>query len=136
MKGKKENAIQHRLEQLFEDNLNHLAQSIHRKGCTKNYQKVCERIGRLKEKYSKAVIGYHILHTIRTRLKQAGLNYRWETIRKLLSTHGRITTRLNTESGKTIYIRKCSEPEPFPKTIYDVLNLDYLPCKPKKVTIE
>ena len=226
LKGKKENAIQHRLEQLFEDNLNHLAQSIHRKGCTKNYQKVCERIGRLKEKYSKiaqfynisveqkdglatkitwqyikdecdqkfsgsyylrtdrddlsekqiweiytmlteledafrslkseldirpiyhqredrgdahifiAVIGYHILHTIRTRLKQAGLNYRWETIRKLLSTHGRVTTRLKTESGKTIYIRKCSEPEPFPKTIYDVLNLDYLPCKPKKVTIE
>jgi len=36
------------------------------------------------------VIGYHILHTIRTRLKQAGLNYRWETIGKLLSTHGRV----------------------------------------------
>lgn len=203
----------------------HIAESIHKKGCTKNYQKVCERIGRLKEKYSKiakfynitveekdgladkitwqyikdesdqkfsgsyylrtdrsdlsekeiweiytmlteledafralkseldiqplyhqkegrsdahifiTVVGYHILHSIRTRLKQVGLNYRWATIRKLLSTQGRVTTRLETESGKTIYIRKCSEPEPFHKTIYDALNLDYVPCKSKRVTI-
>jgi len=225
LKGKKEKAMQSRLEQLFEDNLKHIAESIHKKGCTKNYQKVCERIGRLKEKYSKiakfynitveekdgladkitwqyikdesdqkfsgsyylrtdrsdlsekeiweiytmlteledafralkseldiqplyhqkegrsdahifiTVVGYHILHSIRTRLKQVGLNYRWATIRKLLSTQGRVTTRLETESGKTIYIRKCSEPEPFHKTIYDALNLDYVPCKSKRVTI-
>jgi hypothetical protein len=225
-KKKKEKAIQSRLQQLFEDQLEHIAESIHKKGCTKKYQKVCERIGRLKEKYTRisrfynvtvkekegladeitwkyfkdeaeqrfsgsyylrtdrgdlsekqiweiyimlneledafrsmkselnmrpichqkenrsdahifiTVVGYHILHSIRTRLKQVGLNYRWSTIRRWLSTHSRVTTQLKTESGKTIYIRKCSKPEYFHKTIYDALGLDYIPCKPKRVTVK
>ncbi len=82
------------------------------------------------------LLAYHILHTIRTRLKQVGLRSRWSTLRELLSTHGRLTTRLNTQSGRTLYIRKCSEPEPFHKTIYDALDLTHVPCKPKKVTVE
>jgi len=40
--------------------LNHLAQSVQRGGCTKNCQKVCERIGRLKEKCSKIAQFYNI----------------------------------------------------------------------------
>lgn len=224
-KQKKEQAMHSRLEQLFEENLKHMAESLHKKGTIKNYQKVCERIGRLKEKYARlapfyvitveekngladkitwqyikeeaeqkfsgsyylrtdrtdlsekqiweiyimlaeledaframkseldirpiyhqkedrseahifiTVIGYHVLHSIRTKLKQLQINCRWATIRKLLSTHGRVTTRLKTQSGKTIYIRKCSEPEPFHTTIYDALNLEHVPCKPKRVAI-
>lgn len=224
-KKKKEKSMQSRLEQLFEDNLKHMAESIHKKGCTKDYQKVCERIGRLKEKYSRiaryyqvvveekdglankisweyikdqsderfsgsyylrtdredlsekqiwdiytmlneiegtfrsmkseleiqpnyhqretrsdahifiTVFAYHILHSIRTRLKQVGINYRWETIRKWLSTHSRVTNRMRNKKGKTIYIRKCSNPEYFHQTIYDGLNLDYIPCKAKKTVI-
>jgi transposase len=225
LKQKKEQAMHRRWEQLFEKNLKHLAESIHKKGCTKNYQKVCERIGRLKEKYARiaqfyvitveekngladkitwqyikeeaeqkfsgsyylrtdrtdlsekqiweiyimlteledaframkseldirpiyhqkedrseahiflTVIAYHILHSICTKLKQLKFNCCWATIKQLLSTHGRVTTRLETQSGKTIYIRKCSEPEPFHKTIYEALNLDHVPCKPKKVAL-
>lgn len=225
-KGKKEKAMQSRLEQLFEDQLQHIAESIHKKGCTKKYQKICERIGRLKEKYARiarfylisvqdkdgladkitwryvknksdqkfsgsyylrtdrtdlsekriwdiysmlteleeafrslkselhirpirhqkqtpsdahifiAVCAYHILHSIRTRLKQTGLGYRWETIREMLSTHTRSTTCLRTQAEKTIYIRKCSQPEAFHTMIYDALNLEHVPCRPTRVIIE
>jgi len=79
-----------------------------------------------------AVLAYHVLHSIRTKLKTVGLNYRWTTIRKLLSTHARLTTCVKTQSGQTIYIRKCSEPESFHRTIYEALNLDLVPCKAKK----
>lgn len=225
LKEKKEKSMQSRLEQLFEDQLKYISESIHKKGCTKNYQKVCERIGRLREKYTRVspyyhvtveekdglaskiaweyvkeqsdqkfsgsyylrtdrtdltekeiwdiytmlgeledtfrtmkselkirpnyhqkenrsdthifltVFAYHILHSIRTRLKQVGIHYRWETIRSWFSTHCRVTNRFKSQEGKTIYIRKCSTPEYFHKTIYDALHLDYIPCKPKKVVI-
>ena len=224
-KQKKEKAMQGRFEQHFEEQLKRIADSIHKKGCTKNYQKVCERIGRLREKYSRiarfyhivveekeglanritwdylkdesdqrfsgsyclrtdrtdlsekqiwelytllneveetfrsikseleiqpnfhqkedrcdthifiAVLAYHILHSIRTRLKQVGIHYRWENIRGKLSTHIRVTNRMKNQEGKTILIRKCSNPEYLQKTIYDALRLDYLPCKTKKVII-
>ena len=226
LKEKKEKSMQTRLEQLFEDQLQHIALSIHKKGCTKKYQKVCERIGRLKEKYAKiaqfyeisvednnglagkvtwryvkdesdqkfsgsyylrtdrtdlsekeiwsiytmlteledafrsmkselsmrpichqkeipseahifiTVSAYHVLHSVRTRLKQAGLVYRWKTIRERLWMHTRETTRLKTQEEKTIYIRKCSDPEAFHTTIYDALNLEHVPCRPRKVIIE
>ena len=226
LKAKKEQSMQSRFEQLFEDQLKQISKSIHKKGGTKKYNKVLERIGRLKEKYKRisrfynitveekeglarkvswnyvkeqsdtrfsgsyylrtnredlgakqlwqiygmlneledafrtlkseldlrpiyhqkgnrsdshifiAVIGYHILHSIRTRLKQVGLNYRWHTIRKFLSTHTRSSNRQNTIDGKTIHMRKCSHPESFHKMIYDALHLDYVPCKPKKLMVD
>jgi hypothetical protein len=222
-KRQKEKSMQTRLEQHFEEELKTISKSIHKKGCTKNYQKVCERIGRLRERYSRishyyniiveeknglanritwqyikdqadqnfsgsyylrtdrtelsekqiwdiyimlkeledafrsmkseiglrpnyhqtehrsdshifiTVIAYHILNTIKTTLKQNGLYYSWDTIRMLLATHTIGTTRLNTSTGKTIHIRKCSEAEPFHKLIYDALKLNYVPCKPQKV---
>ena len=225
LKQKKEKAMQSRFEQLFEDQLKHIAESIHKKGCTKKYQKVCERIGRLKEKYARiaqfyhisvedkdglaskitwqyikersdqkfsgsyylrtdredlsekqiweiytmlgeiedafqsmkselnirpvyhqkeyrsdahifiTVGSYHILHSIRTRLKQVGINYKWSTIREMLSTHCRVTNRMRTKSDEMLYIRKCSEPEPLHKLIYDSLNLDYTPCKARRFKI-
>jgi len=82
------------------------------------------------------VCAYHLLHSIRTTLKQSGITYRWKTIRDLLATHGRVTTRMKTKDGKVIYVRKCSEPEPIQKTIYDALHLKPVPCKPQKVTLK
>jgi hypothetical protein len=225
LKQKKEKSMQSRFRQHLEDQLSHIAQSIHKKGCTKNYQKVVDRIGRLKEKYKRiarfydikieendglakkiswqylqeqsdqqfsgsyflrtdrtdlteqeiwdiytmlndieeaframksdlfirpifhqkenrsdahifiTVVSYHILHSIRTLLKHVGINMCWSAIRERLSTHCRVTNRVKTKQGKTIYIRKCSEPEDFHRTIYDVLKLSRIPCKPKKFTI-
>jgi len=224
-KAKKEKSIQSRYRQYFEEHLSNISQSIHKKGCRKKYEKVIERIGRLKEKYSRisrfyeieveekdgkadvinwkylqdksdqhfsgnyylrtdrtdltekqiwdiyvmlkeledtfrtmksdlnlrpifhqketrsdahifiTVIGYHILHSIRTRLKEVGLHLSWSEIRKRLSTHCRVTNQMKTKNGKTVFIRQCSEPENVHRSIYDALKLKNIPCKQKKRTI-
>jgi len=51
LKAVKESAMNNLFVQRFEEELKKIASGIHKKGCTKNYGKVCERIGRLKAKY-------------------------------------------------------------------------------------
>jgi len=81
------------------------------------------------------VIAYHILHSIRTCLKEFGINTSWSYIRENLSTHCRVTNRFKTKDGRITFIRKCSDPEDFHKMIYDPLSLEHIPCKLKKFTI-
>ncbi len=71
------------------------------------------------------VLAYHILHTIRFKLRKSGINSDWSTIRTRLSTHTRITTTIKRKDGKMIHIRKSLKPEPFHKEIYSALNLPY-----------
>jgi len=69
------------------------------------------------------VLAYHILHSIRFKLRKVGIHHNWETIRTLLSTHVRVTTTMKRKDGKMIHVRKSSRPELFHKEIYDALNL-------------
>ena len=69
------------------------------------------------------VLAYHVLHTIRFKLRKKGITSSWTTIRKELSTHERISTTIKREDGKTIHIRKSSRPEPIHIRIYNALNL-------------
>ena len=71
------------------------------------------------------VLAYHILHTIRFKLRQKGIHDSWKTIRKALSTHVRVTTSMKRQEGRMIYIRKSSRMEAYHKKIYDALNLSY-----------
>ncbi len=226
LKQKKEHSMQGRLRQNFEEQLAHLAKSIHKKGCTKRYGKVLERLGRLKEKYKQiarfyeihveerdglasriywkylkeqadqrfsgayflrtdrfdlsekeiwsiyimltqledafrtlktdlqlrpifhqkekrsdahifiTLLAYHLLHSIRTSLKQGGMNMSWRQIRDRMAMHCRVTNRINTQKGQLLFIRKCTEPEDFHKTIYDMLAIERAPCKTKKYTVK
>ena len=52
--------MQSRLTQNYEEQLSRLSKSIHKKGCTKRYDKVLERLGRLKEKYKQIARFYHV----------------------------------------------------------------------------
>ena len=52
LKTKKEQAMKTQFQQRFEQALNHIAASLTKKGGTKKYEKVLERIGRQKEKYA------------------------------------------------------------------------------------
>ena len=56
----KEKAIQERFKSRFEESLCKLKAGLSKKGCLKKHDKVVERIGRLKEKYSKASKNYTI----------------------------------------------------------------------------
>jgi hypothetical protein len=226
LKQQKERSMQGRLKQNFEEQLTHIATSIHKKGCTKRYDKVLERIGRLKEKYNQiaryyqiqveekdalacriswkylqyqadqrfsgsyflrtdrfdlsepeiwsiyimltqledsfrtlktdlllrpvfhqkehrsdahifiTLLAYHLLHSIRSCLKESNIHLSWRTIRDRMSTHCRVTNRLKTKTGYMIFIRKCSEPENFHKMIYDALHLEHSPCKTKQYSIK
>lgn len=57
---KKEQAIQDRFARRFEKALQTLADGLHKKGTIKRYDKVLERIGRLKEKYARVAQHYAI----------------------------------------------------------------------------
>jgi transposase len=222
LKKEKEQSMQGRLRQNFEAQLVCFSQAIHKKGGTKRYDKVLERLGRLKEKYKPiarfyqievevnnglasdikwnylkeqsdqrfsgayflrtdrvdlsekdiwsiyvrltqledafrtlksdlhlrpvfhqkenrsdahifvTLLAYHLLQSIRHSLKLKGLNLGWQHLRQRMSTHCRVTNRFKTSDGDLLFIRQCSEPEAFHKTIYDALGLHYRPCKTKK----
>ena len=226
LKQKKEQSIQSRLEQNFEEQLTLISKSIHKKGCTKRWDKVLERIARQKEKYKQVarfyqidveerdklairvtwkhlkeesdqrfsgayflrtdrtdlsekeiwsiyvmltqvedafralksdllmrpvfhqkegrsdahifitLLAYHLLHSIRTTLKESGINMSWRQIRDRMATHCRVTNRVKTKEGHILFSRKCTEPEAFHKTIYDALSVDHVPCKTREYKIK
>ncbi len=79
------------------------------------------------------LLAYHLLHTIRYKLRQKGVLFCWTTIRKQLSTQVRITTTMKRKDGKVIRIRKSSKVEPSHQSIYDALNLPYQPGRTLKI---
>ena len=81
------------------------------------------------------VIAYHLLHTIRFKLRQRGVRFCWATIRKQLSTQVRTTTTMKRKDNKVIYIRKSSKAEPLHQVIYDALDLSYRPGKVVKTVL-
>ena len=81
------------------------------------------------------LLAYHVLHTIRVKLRKRGVRFCWTTIRKQLSTQVRVTTTMKREDGKMIRIRKSSKAEPSHKVIYDALDLSYQPGKVVKAIL-
>jgi transposase len=81
------------------------------------------------------VLAYHLLHSIRFKLKRQGIHLGFSTIRDRLSTQVRITTTMKRKDGKMIHIRKSSRAELFHKKIYDALNLRYQPGKTVKTIL-
>jgi transposase len=81
------------------------------------------------------IIAYHLLHTIRFKLRQKGVRFCWTTIRQQLSTQVRITTTMKRKDGKVVHIRKSSKAEPSHQIIYDALNLSYQPGRIVKTVI-
>jgi len=81
------------------------------------------------------LLAYHLLHTIRFKLRQKGVRFCWTTLRRQLSTQVRITTTMKREDGKVIRIRKSSKAEASHQAIYDALNLSYQPGRRVKTIL-
>ncbi len=64
-KAKKETAMKEVLLQRYEQELEQIRQALFKKGGTKKLDKVWVRIGRLKERYTRANKQYSIFHTFR-----------------------------------------------------------------------
>jgi len=56
------------------------------------------------------LLAYHLVHYIRLRLKDHDNHDSWETLRKAMHTHMRLTTTMRTRTGDTLHIRKASRP--------------------------
>jgi transposase len=193
MREKKDQAIDDRFTSRFEEALQKLNNGLHKKSCLKKFDKVMERIGRLKQKYSRVgrqytisvekddssanatnitwkkqaapnttdtypgvyclrtsqtdwdeitlwktytmltdleavfrslkselglrpihhqiadrvsghlfitLLAYHLVHTIRFRLKPADIHSSWSSIRKILSTQSRVTVSMKCKKGQ------------------------------------
>jgi transposase len=81
------------------------------------------------------VIAYHLMHTIRHKLRQRSVRFCWTTIRRQLSTQVRTTTTMKREDNKVIRIRKSSKAEPVHEVIYDALNLSHRPGRIEKTIL-
>lgn len=81
------------------------------------------------------VIAYHLLHTIRYKLRQKGVRYNWATLRKQLSTQVRITTTMKRKDNKVVYIRRSTKAEPPHQVIYDALDLPHQPGRTVKTVL-
>lgn len=213
---KKEQAIGQRFTTRFEESLTNLDSGLHKKGCLKKYDKVLEKIGRLKQKYSKAskrytinvskdeksanadkinwvrqtppdtkdglpgvyclrtshmqldedalwhtytmltdleavfrslksdlglrpvfqqitkrvtghlfisVLAYHLVHSIRYRLKKTDITSSWSELRKQLQGQNRTTISMQCKNDDVVHVRKSTRPEPRQQRIYSALGI-------------
>ena len=75
------------------------------------------------------VLAYHLVHVIRYRLKRAGINDSWTSLRNLLLPHNRVTVSMSCKNGDTVHIRKSVQPDPEQHKIYSMLDLKNHPGK-------
>jgi transposase len=81
------------------------------------------------------VLAYHLVHTIRFRLKQKNNHSSWSSIRKLLSAQNRVTVSMHCRNGDTVHVRKSTRPEPRQQEIYSALGVKSHPGYTVKTTI-
>ncbi len=73
------------------------------------------------------LLAYHVMHTIRCKLRQKGIRFCWATIRTELSSQVRISTTMKRKDGKAVHLRKSSRAELSHRTIYEALKLSTQP---------
>jgi hypothetical protein len=82
------------------------------------------------------VLAYHLVHTLRVKLKAQGIDLSWERLRALLASQVRVTTTLRLRDGRQAHLRKATQPEPETRAIYQALGLPNLPGRTEKTVIE
>jgi len=73
------------------------------------------------------LLAYHLVHSIRLRLKDHNIHDSWETLRRTMRGHMRVTTTMRTRQGETVHIRKSARAEAWQQTIYQALELNQNP---------
>jgi transposase len=70
-----------------------------------------------------SVLAYHLIHSIRYRLKKVDINNNWSGLKAKLIGQQRITISMRSKNKKMIYVRKSSRPEPRQQEIYTALGI-------------
>ena len=79
-----------------------------------------------------SVLAYSMVHAIRYQLKVHGDHSDWSNIVRTMNTQKVITTTMQTQAGKIIYLKKCSEPDADVRKIYKALKYKDRPFWQKK----
>jgi hypothetical protein len=74
-----------------------------------------------------SVMAYHFLAGVLRQLRQDGIQYNWQSIRNILSTHVRVTTSFKTDDGSTVNIRNSTVPTMCQVAIYKSLKVKQQP---------
>jgi len=83
-----------------------------------------------------SILAYHLIATIRKRLKDNGICDSWETIRERLQSHVIVQTQSTTKEGAVIHLKQASEPNEYQKSIYRAFGLPFKPIKVEKQIIK
>ena len=59
-----------------------------------------------------SVLAYHLVHTLRIRLKAQGIHLSWESLRNQFAGQERVTVVLHRDDGQIDHIRKATAPNP------------------------
>ncbi len=81
------------------------------------------------------LLAYHLIHTIRCRLKMKGIHSSWSDLRKQLKGQDRITVSMSCRDGEIVHIRKSTRLEPRQQGIYDALGLSHYPGRTIKKVV-
>jgi len=81
------------------------------------------------------LLAYWIVNTIRCKLKAHGINSHWPEIVRIGNTQKIITTHGTNMAGKTIAVRKCSEPIEQLKNMQSILLIKPKPFAKKKSVV-
>jgi hypothetical protein len=79
------------------------------------------------------VLAYQCVQTLRRRLKEAGINDSWASLRSTLGIQRRVTASMRRRDGRTVHVRKCTLAEPALTPIYKALGLSSAPGGTKKL---
>lgn len=81
------------------------------------------------------LLAYHVLNAIRHRLRGAGYQMLWSTLRGRLASHTIGTVTMKTDDGKRVHIRSTGKPELFHRDIYRALGLVSGPVRRRKTEL-
>ncbi len=82
-----------------------------------------------------SVLAYQCVQLIWRQLKAKGIDQSWTSLRETLSVQRRVTARFTQRDGRSLHVRKATQPEPKLKAIYDALGVNPLPGGTKKMLV-
>jgi transposase len=81
------------------------------------------------------LLAYGLVNTIRYQLKQKNITSCWSELVRIMNTQKCVTTIAQNKQDEFIVVRRCSEPEPKAKQIYDALQYKSAPFIRKKSVV-
>ncbi|MCB1180874.1 MAG: IS1634 family transposase [Chlamydiia bacterium] len=81
------------------------------------------------------VMAYHLIQHCLYQLKQQNIHYNWETVRKMIRSRIRVTTKAILEDGKTLHHRSSTKAEGEQLDLYFALGLSSQILGPRKIIL-